>query len=277
MAKGNPLGVGFDQSAASAGARVRAARIGRDVSLRELAAELGMSASALSDFETGKSRLRPSRLSALSERLGIDLTPTVPAMFDDWRAYSPVEVPRVYAAALELFSERGYHGASMRMIAERAGISVAGLYHHESGKHDLLTWLLDRAMDELMARCEAAAATSVDPLRQVQDLTECLVRFHAGRRAWALLAATEQRALQPEARAKLWRQRAWIHDTLRSHVVAARGVDPKDAAADRTAIAIVTMSVAVSDWYRNGVDDADAIAATYAELAAAMVQALPHS
>jgi len=259
----------------SLGERVRAARAAQGITLRDLAAELGMSASTLSDFETGKSVLRPIRVSALGVRLGIDLAVAEPGPFTNWREYEPVEVPRVYAAALELFSERGYHGSSMRMVSERSGISVAGLYHHAAGKHDLLTWLLERAMAELLARCEAALADSDDPGRQVRDVTECLVRFHANRQSWALLAATELRALQPAARAKLWAERARVHELLRSRVAAFRGVDEHGAGdggaeAGRAAVGIVTMAVAVSDWYRPGVDDVDVIARDYAELAAVM-------
>lgn len=258
------------------GERVRAERAAQGITLRELAAELGMSASTLSDFETGKSALRPGRVHALGVRLGIDLVDRDPGSFTDWREYAPVDVPRVYAAALELFSERGYHGSSMRMISERSGISVAGLYHHAAGKHDLLTWLLERAMAELLARCEAALGDSDDPEQQVRDLTECLVRFHANRQSWALLAATELRALEPAARSSLWAERARVHQLLRSRVAAFRGVDDRDAEAGRAAVAIVTMAVAVSDWYRPGADDVDVIARDYAELAAAMAGFAAH-
>lgn len=257
------------------GALVRAHRTAQGIALRRLAAEIGMSASALSDFETGKTQLRPARLRALCDRLGIALPPEEDASFDDWRVYEPIAVPRVYQAALELFSELGYHGTSMRMIAERVGISVAGLYHHAASKHDLLTWLLERAMAELEARCTAAAAESPDALAQVRAVTECLVRFHADRKAWARLAASELRALEPPARARLWGERARVYERVRASVATARGVAEDDPAADHAAIAIVTMSVAVADWYRPGVDDVEAIAADFGELAVAMASRRP--
>ena len=42
------------------------------------------------------------------------------------------------AAALEVFSEAGYHKGSIRDVAERVGLSQAGLLHHYPSKHLLL-------------------------------------------------------------------------------------------------------------------------------------------
>ncbi len=41
-------------------------------------------------------------------------------------------------AAIEAMNEHGYHGTSVREIADRAGMSSAALYHHFSSKQDLL-------------------------------------------------------------------------------------------------------------------------------------------
>jgi AcrR family transcriptional regulator len=47
-------------------------------------------------------------------------------------------------AASEVFSERGYHGASMDAIAARAGISAPVLYDHFASKRELHRCLLER-------------------------------------------------------------------------------------------------------------------------------------
>jgi AcrR family transcriptional regulator len=48
------------------------------------------------------------------------------------------------AAAHQLFLQRGYHGTSMRQVAQAAGISLGGIYNHFSGKEELfLAVLLD--------------------------------------------------------------------------------------------------------------------------------------
>jgi len=40
----------------------------------------------------------------------------------------------IIASAYQLFLERGYHGASMRQIAQRAGIALGGIYNHFASK-----------------------------------------------------------------------------------------------------------------------------------------------
>ena len=52
-------------------------------------------------------------------------------------------------AAVEVFNERGYDGASMEDLSRRLGIAKSGIYHHVSGKEELLRMALDRALDGL--------------------------------------------------------------------------------------------------------------------------------
>ena len=44
---------------------------------------------------------------------------------------------RVIQAAHRLFIEQGYHGTSMRRIAERAGLALGGIYNHFASKEDI--------------------------------------------------------------------------------------------------------------------------------------------
>lgn len=41
-------------------------------------------------------------------------------------------------AALQQFTATGYHGTSMRQIAEAAGVAVGGIYNHFSSKEEIL-------------------------------------------------------------------------------------------------------------------------------------------
>ena len=50
-------------------------------------------------------------------------------------------------AASSLFAERGYHGASLRDISRRAGISHPGMLHHFASKDTLLGAVIDRLED----------------------------------------------------------------------------------------------------------------------------------
>ena len=44
---------------------------------------------------------------------------------------------RIAQSALDLFCGKGYRGTSVRMIAERSGVSVGNLYNHATGKEEL--------------------------------------------------------------------------------------------------------------------------------------------
>lgn len=45
-------------------------------------------------------------------------------------------------AAFSLFMEQGYHGTSMRQIAERAGLALGGIYNHFAGKDEIFGALI---------------------------------------------------------------------------------------------------------------------------------------
>ena len=52
----------------------------------------------------------------------------------------------ILESAAEVFSQKGYNGASMSDIAAAVGLQKATLYHHFGSKQEILAELLDRAM-----------------------------------------------------------------------------------------------------------------------------------
>ena len=74
---------------------------------------------------------------------------------------------RILAAALDLFSERSFEGASTRLIAERAGVQQPLLTYHFGNKEEL--WRT--AVGQLFEDLAHALAERVDGLRGVDDET----------------------------------------------------------------------------------------------------------
>ena len=68
----------------------------------------------------------------------------------------------IRAAALELFSERGVDGTSLREIAERIGITKAALYYHYASKDALIGELVDPMFAELRELGDELEGRSVD-------------------------------------------------------------------------------------------------------------------
>jgi AcrR family transcriptional regulator len=63
-------------------------------------------------------------------------------------------------AAVTLFSQRGFHGTSVRAIAEQAGVALGLLYAHFPSKEALLASLLDESMFDVGQTFVAASRES---------------------------------------------------------------------------------------------------------------------
>jgi len=74
---------------------------------------------------------------------------------------------RILAAALDLFSEQSFDGATTRDIAARAGVTQPLLNYHFSTKEEL--WRV--AVDGLFEELESALRTRSEGLRGVDELT----------------------------------------------------------------------------------------------------------
>lgn len=72
----------------------------------------------------------------------------------------PYDLPSLLAVATGVFNERGYDGTSMEDLARASGIGKSSLYHHVTGKEQLLRLALERALDGLFGVTEEPAATT---------------------------------------------------------------------------------------------------------------------
>jgi AcrR family transcriptional regulator len=61
------------------------------------------------------------------------------------------DVDSLLAVAVKVFNEKGYDGTSMEELSHRLGRTKSAIYHHVSGKQELLRLALDRALDALFA------------------------------------------------------------------------------------------------------------------------------
>src|SRR4051812_27396823 len=73
----------------------------------------------------------------------------------------------IILAATRVFSDRGYHAASMAEIADEVGIRKPSLYHHVRKKEDLLFAIHEQLIDELTAETEQAIAAVQDPTEKL--------------------------------------------------------------------------------------------------------------
>lgn len=88
---------------------------------------------------------------------------------------------RLQRAALELFAERGFDGASMADLADRIGIAKPSLYNYYRSKEELLLDLLEQAIARWLNECvpafDAEAALETQLHRYFHKVLEFL-RVH---------------------------------------------------------------------------------------------------
>src|ERR1035438_1439629 len=80
------------------------------------------------------------------------------------------DLESVLRAAVEVFNERGYDGASMEDLSKRLGVAKSAIYHHVSGKEELLQMALDRALDGWSQAAEQASALDAPAVTRLEAL-----------------------------------------------------------------------------------------------------------
>ena len=287
------------------GQRVRELRSARALTLRALAARLEVSPATMSAIENGKTGVSAQRVARLAQELGVPVqrmfgqagmeTPATPdartsdspagtgarPSATDWRSFRPLEMDQALRGALSAFLEYGYHGAPMRTIAERAGISVAGLYHYYPSKHDMLVALLDLTMTDLLARSTAARDEGRTPVERFCLLVECLALYHTHRRELGFVGASEMRSLSADARHSVAAARREMQRMVDDEVEqAVRHGDFRTPRPKEAARAVVTLCTALPQWFRiPGPSTAEQVAAQYVEFALDLVRHVdgPHA
>ncbi|GAB46976.1 helix-turn-helix domain-containing protein [Mobilicoccus pelagius] len=278
------------------GAAVRQARTARGLSVRRLAEAIDVSAATICAVEQGRTRVDADRLHALAAALevrprdllagpGLEVgavarnAPERPPARYSWRHFAELPIDPALAGAISAFVVYGYHGAGIRVIAQHAGLSVTGVYHHYASKELLLISILDLTMSDLVWRLDAAAREArerqLDPLSRFALVVEALALFHACRRDLAFIGASEMRSLPPAERRRIARIRVDVQRRLEAEITTCvhRDLAPAQdvAAAGR---AISTMCTSICQWFRPaGPLTPEAVARDYSRYAVGLIGA----
>jgi AcrR family transcriptional regulator len=182
----------------------------------------------------------------------------------------------ILRAAIAVMAEHGYHGTSVRDIAERAELSPAAIYYHFTSKQDVLATIMERGIERLLMRTRTALAEAGEaPEDRLCAIVEVQVLFHLESQGATLLGTSELRALDEPLRSKhkakrLKQQR--LFDQVVEEGVAQGAFTttlPREAAR-----AIVVMCTGVASWFSpRGKLSRDQIVRRYQRLALDMVGA----
>lgn len=156
----------------------------------------------------------------------------------------------ILTAAAQVFSQKGFHAASMQDIAQAVNLQKASLYHHIDSKQEILLALLDQAFDLLTEHIQPVISQP-NPIADKLQLAMCAyLTDMLENRELALVLLLEYRSLRNEYRARhilrrdrfeqLWR------DMIREGIDAGvfRSTDP--AIASRALLGVMNWTIT---WY----------------------------
>ncbi|BAW07484.1 conserved hypothetical protein [Nocardia seriolae] len=184
---------------------------------------------------------------------------------------------RIFLAAIDAFSERGFHATTTRDIAARAGLSPAGLYVHFGSKEEVLYRI---SISSMRLTLQVATAAAADPGTAATHLTAVvrdLTVWHAEHAASVKVVLHHLTDLTPEHRSEVTDIQLAIHRLVRDLV--ADGVADGDfevTDTHATTLALMSLCVDTARWYSPDYRRTpDQIGADYATLALRMVGARP--
>lgn len=177
---------------------------------------------------------------------------------------------RVLGAALKLFAERGYAGASVRDVAAAAGVKAATIYAHYPSKEHILAELCRIGHEEQYRSVRTAVlASSGDPRDQIVAYVRAHVGFHTTYPMLAVVSNSELHVLGEELGAATFVLRRQSEELIQD--IIQRGMQAgvfrvKDAWL--AVAAIGGMGLRVAYWFAPDYNlTADQVADGYAEFA----------
>ncbi len=174
-------------------------------------------------------------------------------------------------AAISAFFEHGYHGTSIREIANRSGFALSALYHYYGSKQELLADIVNGFMlGSIDAIHVAVDEAGPDVERRLRAAARTHVLRNAENLALSFVTNSEIRSLEPENRVRHIKHRDAIQAIFDDLIEEGRRDGtfdvrfPKDVSR-----AIVTMCTSVATWFQpTGPLSPTEVAARYADFAA---------
>jgi AcrR family transcriptional regulator len=197
--------------------------------------------------------------------------------FRHGRVPREVRERQVLALAEDLFTERGYEGASMEELSRRAGVSKPVIYDLVGSKEALFRRCFERSGEELAVRMAAVATEHAGDLAdELRTTARAFFRFiEEHESAWAMLFSLDTGGRTAAAVAEIRARQAQFAAARITQAAADRGkpLDPLRASA--AAACINGCYEALAHWRRDHPEvGADELADRLVEFALPGVEAL---
>jgi TetR/AcrR family transcriptional regulator, cholesterol catabolism regulator len=174
------------------------------------------------------------------------------------------KLPLILRHAAQVFSEKGYEGASIRDISRASRISLSGLYYYIRSKQELLYLIQISAFRTILTRLERRLRGVGNPAEKLRILIQNHLEYFLRHPLEMKVLAHEDEALEGEYRKEVQevKRRYYglalsILEEMRKTGVARR-VNPRVAV-----LSLFGMMNWIHTWHRPGMDpQADALAET---------------
>ncbi|QBJ91456.1 TetR/AcrR family transcriptional regulator [Streptomyces seoulensis] len=154
------------------------------------------------------------------------------------------------SVAVGVFNERGYDGTSMEHLSRAAGISKSSIYHHVSGKEELLRRAVSRALDGLFAILDEEHARVGRPVDRLEHVVRRMVEVLIAELPYVTLLLRVRGNTEAE-RWALERRRDFDHRVAALLRAAAEDGDVRGDVEVRLATRLVFgMINSIVEWYR---------------------------
>ncbi|TVZ94174.1 TetR/AcrR family transcriptional regulator [Streptomyces sp. BK340] len=154
------------------------------------------------------------------------------------------------SVAVQVFNERGYDGTSMEHLSKAAGISKSSIYHHVSGKEELLRRAVSRALEGLFGILEEEHARVGRPVERLEHVVRRMVEVLISELPYVTLLLRVRGNTETE-RWALERRRDFDHRVAELLKAAADDGDVRGDVEVRLATRLVFgMINSVVEWYR---------------------------
>jgi AcrR family transcriptional regulator len=177
---------------------------------------------------------------------------------------SQEKLPLILRHAAQVFSEKGYEGASIRDISQASRVSLSGLYYYIRSKQELLYLIQISAFKTILARLDRRLRGVEDPSQKLRILIQNHLEYFLRHPVEMKVLAHEDEALEgeygkevQEVKRRYYGLALGIFEEMRKRGTARR-VNPRVAV-----LSLFGMMNWIHTWHRPGTDpQAEALAET---------------
>lgn len=159
----------------------------------------------------------------------------------------------ILKVAADLFYEQDYHSVGMRLIAERAGVRSASLYHHFSSKEEMLYSIILEVTRDFISDRLAILEIEDDFANRLGDLVEQHILYFWERRVELQVGFREMHNLSHEHYKEVHHYRLKYQRRIQEYITAGKDAGAFSCEDPRlSGMALLDMLNGINDWFVPG-------------------------